>query len=163
MVLGTCLGQDTLRLLNGNILLVQIGEIEKNEISFLQYNRGRKSFIKREKSLVFSFTKKDQNEVVLYQFNPEIGNIYKEQEMRNYLVGERHASEYYNSRFYNYISFAGGAVAGYLVADDKLLAIAAPFVLSSIIIIPGARVKKNELNAALIDNSSYRDGYKRVA
>lgn len=156
-------GQDTLRFLNGKTLLVDIGMVAENEISFLLHGQKRKSLIKREKSLIFSYTKKGSQENIIYQYKPEYGNIYKVEEMRGYMVGERHAEQYYKARFYSYLAFATGALAGYAVTDDRGVAIVSPIVFSSLIIIPGARVKQNELNRSLLKNDSYRAGYKRVA
>ena len=156
--------QDTLRWLNGNVSEVSIGTIGDREITFLPYRTNKKSFSIREKNLLFSYTKEGGKEIMVYKYNPEIGNIYQEQEMRDYIIGEQHADQYYSSRLYNYLSFAGGVASGYLVSkEDNLLAVTAPLLFSSIIIIPGARVKKNELNKDLSTNLAYKEGYKRVA
>ncbi len=159
----TALGQDTLRFLNGNILLANIHAVEERDVVFSLQKKQKRSLLRREKSLIFSYTKQAAKEIVLYEYKPEHGNIYQVEEMRDYMLGERHADEYYHSRFYSYLSFATGVLAGYAVADDNALAIVSPIVFSSIIIIPGAKVRRNELNKTLLENGPYRSGYKRVA
>lgn len=157
-------GQDTLRLLNGNILIVHIENITEYEISYSETYKGKKSFRSRELGTIFSYSKEKAPEIMVYKYNPEIGNLYKVPEMRNYIVGERHADQFYHSRFYNYLGLAGGAAIGYLISDNGSPALfVTPILYSAIVIIPGAKVKKNELNAELFSNNAYRDGYKRVA
>ena len=156
--------QDTLRLLNGNVITVQIQKVDDREITYLHSFKGRNSLEKRELSTIFSYQKAQQEEVLVYSFNPEIGNIYKVDEMRNFMTGEKHADEFYHSRFTNILGFASGAIAGYTLSqEEEFVLLATPLLYSTIIIIPGSRVKKNVKNEDLIKQEPYRSGYKRVA
>lgn len=122
------------------------------------------SHFPKEKRNVFSFTKEGKSEVILYEYNPDKGNIYKVSEMRDFMKGEQEADQYYKSYLSNAFSVAGGILAGYYIADNRLLAVATPLITSSIVIIPGAKVKKNALNEDYYkSNEAYRQGYKRVA
>lgn len=155
--------QDTLRLLNGNTLYVKIGEINENTISFLRLDKAKKSFSERDKTDLFSYTREGGKEIFVYEYAPERGNIYEVKEMKMYMLGENEASDHYKSKVSNYFSFGAGAFAGYYLAQDKLFPIAAPLVISSVVLIPGVSVKKNEMNEAYRKTGPYRDGYKRAA
>lgn len=161
--LNGVVAQDTLRLLNGNVMEVEIGSISETEITFKpQLSRG-KSFQVRSTREIFSFQKQGKKEVIMYKYNPEIGNFYKEDEMRNFMVGERHAEDYHNTCVTKISAVGVGVVAGYFVADGGGLIVASPLVFSAVMMIPKARIQKNDFNKDLRTNQPYRAGYRRVA
>lgn len=156
--------QDTLRLLNGNEFLVNIKQVNEYSIDYTDPLDKKIKLRSRELSTVFSYRQKEQNEVLVYEYNPEAGNIYKVEEMRNYMIGERHADQYYTPLITNIIGLLAGGYAGYAIAENEELAfIATPLLISSVVTIPGSRVKKNDFNQNLRAIPFYRDGYRRVA
>jgi hypothetical protein len=156
--------QDTLTLLNGNQFFVNIKEVNDYFIDYTDPIDKKIRLRSRELSTVFSYRKKEQSEVIIYQYNPEIGNIYQVEEMRHFMTGERHADQYYTPLVSNIISLLAGGYAGYAIAESEELAfIATPLLISSIVMIPGTRVKRNDYNQQLRTASPYRNGYKRVA
>lgn len=155
--------QDSLKLLNGKILDVSIQEVEKHTIHFIETYKGKATYRQRHTSTIFSYREQFKPEVIVYEYNPEIGNIYQIDEMKDYILGERHADRYYKSSPVTFISIATGATAGYFLAQGDLAFVAFPLVFSSILIIPGAKVKQNPYNEKYMKNNAYFEGYKRVA
>lgn len=155
--------QDTLRTLDGEILDVKIERISEDEVTFSRIRKSRKTFSILEKEVVFSYTPKGQSEVLIYQYNPEIGNIYELNEMRDYMKGGRHARNDYNSILSTVLAFSAGVWAGSALSEGSHVVVAVPLVFSSILMIPGSRVKKNGYNENYLKNKAYKDGYKRVA
>ncbi|MEQ8625442.1 MAG: hypothetical protein RJQ00_03400 [Vicingaceae bacterium] len=156
-------GQDTLRLLNGKIMDVSIQEINENSITFVETYKGKANFRHRQLSTIFSYQELNKPEVIVYEYQPEVGNFYQIDEMRNYILGEQHADANYSSGFLNAISIATGTAAGYFLAQGDLAFVALPLVYSSILIIPGAKVKKRPYNTDYLNDEAYVAGYKRVA
>ena len=157
------LAQDSLKLLNGRIMNVSIQEINDKTITFVETYKGKASFRQRELNTVFSYQEFNKPEVIVYEYEPEVGNFYQIDEMRNFILGEQHADTAYGAALLNTISMATGATAGYFLAQGDLAFVAFPLVYSSILIIPGAKVKKRPYNAAYMNNEAYLAGYKRVA
>lgn len=163
LMLNGVIAQDTLKMLNGNIWIVKIERVNDNEISFFTLDKKKNALVVRETRNIFSMIREGQEEKIFYKYNPDIGNFYQLDEMRAYMVGERDAEKYYKSPVPSIISFGGGVVAGYLVSEGTSFAAVTPFVISTIMMIPGSKVKRNEKNAQNLKNNSYRAGYKRVA
>jgi uncharacterized protein YlzI (FlbEa/FlbD family) len=155
--------QDTLRLMNGNVLEVSIDSVSERVISFQSRSSTKTSFQERTTDEIFSFRKKGQKEVLVYKYNPDIGNFYKVDEMKRYIVGEQHADQYHNTTLTKISAVAVGTVAGYFVADGGGVVIASPILYSAIMMIPNARIQRNQYNNKLIENPAYKDGYNRVA
>lgn len=158
---GIC--QDTLRLLDGHVLEVKIKKISELEISYLRLKKNKELPGLLDREEVFSYKKKGEEEVQVYRYNPEIGNIYNLQEMKDYMVGEQHAREHYRPLVSNLIAFSAGVWSGSAIADGNHIFVASPLVFSSLLMIGGTRVKKGEYNENYLKNNAYRDGYKRVA
>jgi len=155
--------QDSLKLLNGKVLDVSIQKVEKHFIYFVETYKGKATFRKRQISTIFSYREQYKSEVILYEHNPEVGNFYQLDEMKDYMLGERHAETYYKTPVINFISIASGATAGYFLAQGDLAFVAFPLIFSSVLIIPGAKVKQNPYNEDYMRNNAYFAGYKRVA
>jgi len=157
------LAQDSLKLLNGKVIDVSIQEVNEEYISFVETYKGKANFRQRQLNTVFSYQELNKPEVIVYEYNPDIGNFYQVDEMRYFILGEQHADAAYSSALLNTISIATGATAGYFLAQGDLAFVAFPLVYSSILIIPGTKVKKRPYNANYMDSDAYLAGYKRVA
>ncbi|HEY9885667.1 MAG TPA: hypothetical protein V6C96_00255 [Vampirovibrionales bacterium] len=157
------LAQDTLRLLNGKVMDVSIQDLNERSITFVETFKGKASFRERQLNTIFSYQEFNKPEVIVYEYQPESGNFYQIDEMRNYILGEQHADSAYSSAFLNSISVLTGVSAGYFLAQGDLAFVAFPIVYSSILIIPGAKVKKRPYNSAYMNDDAYLAGYKRVA
>lgn len=156
--------QDTLRLLNGNVLDIKFIGISGVDLNYSEMFKGKSSIRTKDLSTVFSYKLRGEKEKIIYEYNPEAGNKYKIDEMRDFMEGQRQADRFYHSRTYNYIGLAAGLGAGYLLADDQSpVFFVTPLIYSAIIIAPGIKVKRNEMNKDLIDKVAYRDGYRKVA
>lgn len=156
--------RDSLKLLNGNIIPVKIEAVNENSLIYSQIIRGKIKLQRRDFNTIFSYIMNQQEEVIVYEYDPEIGNIYQREEMKDYMTGERHAEVHYQSAFYNYLGLLGGVGAGYYLAEEgEISMVAFPIIYSSIIIITGAKVKKHGQNEQYFSNGAYIDGYKRVA
>ncbi|MBL4707205.1 MAG: hypothetical protein JKY48_02025 [Flavobacteriales bacterium] len=155
--------QDTLKLLGGDLLEVKIGKITDEKISYAGTHKSKRYFRSVNTEEVFSYRLKDKSEVLVYKYNPEVGNIYEVGEMYDYMIGGRHAEKEYRPLVSNIFALGAGIWSGYAISDGSHVLIAAPLIFSSLILIPGTRVQKHDVNKNYRGNSAYRDGYKRVA
>jgi len=155
--------QDSLWLLNGNVLEIKFVNFSGIGLNYSEQYRGKTAYRSRDFNTIFSYKLKGKEETVIYK--PEEGETkYSVGDMRLYMRGLRQADQYYHSRATNYIGLAAGVGVGYLLANDESpVLFAMPVVYSGIVLATGVKIKKNALNKDLLTNGPYREGYKKVA
>ena len=164
LILGNLSAQDTIVHKNGNIFLVDILHVDDDVVEYKLWNKKNERIFQLDKFSIFSISKKNQEEKVLYSYDPNIGNIYEVDEMRLYIKGEQDAQQNYSSPPATIAAILGGVAGGYVLGQGNILGITAPIIVPALISITGARVKPHTVrDIDYIYLHPYRQGYKRVA
>lgn len=156
--------QDTIVHQNGNVFLVELIEIEEEYISYKLWNQENSRTFRLEKFATFSINRKNENEEIIYEFDPERGNIYEVDEMRIFIKGEQDAQAGFKSPLAIIAASIGGAAGGYLLGNGNFIGITALVAVPAIISIFPPKVKEESVrNPKYLPLEPYRLGYKRVA
>lgn len=156
--------QDTIVHQNGNVFLVDIIDKEGEFVSYKLWEVPESRTFRLEKFVIFSLKEENKEEEILYEFNPDIGNIYLVDEMRIFIKGEQDAQKFYTSPIATIAGVLGGAVGGYLLGQGNLIGIAAPVVVPALIFIPPVKIRSNAVrDEKYLNLIPYEQGYKRVA
>jgi len=157
--------QDTLLLMNGRTLncniLADTGTVFVFE---LVKKNGKIKVHELHKSDVFSVTKKDSLEYILYSPNPMMGDIYQVDEMRFYLAGENDARNNFTAWPTFIVGFVLCGGISYFGEEGLLLSIVPPLVYAVAQLIPKIKIREETISdMSYQHNDFYADGYEPPA
>jgi hypothetical protein len=164
--------QDTLNLINGSRLLVQM--IDTNATS-LRYSFKKKSETKIEtieKDEVFSIGYASGKEVVVYEQDTLSEDSYMSvEDMRAYIIGERDAIKGFKSPITTVTSAVVGVASGlmplFLITQWPSVSVFTPIPPAAYVGISGARwikISRNHVsNSKYLKSESYIEGYDHAA
>lgn len=170
--LENCFSQDTLNLINGSRLLVQM--IDSNATS-LRYSFKKKSEVKVEtieKDEVFSIVYASGKEVIVYEQDTLSDDSYMSiEDMRAYIVGERDAIKGFKSPVTTISSAVVGVASGlmplFLITQWPSVSVFTPIPPAAYVGISGARwikISRNHVsNPNYLKSESYIEGYDHAA
>src|SRR5690606_2493517 len=141
MHLSPLKAQDTILHQNGNIFLVEIIDIGDEYVSYKLWNKNNEQTYRLDRFSIFSISRTNQEEEILYAYDPEHGNIYEVDEMRIFIKGEQDAQAGFNSPFAIIGGAVGGAAGGYLLGQGNFIGITALVVAPALISIFPTKVK----------------------
>ena len=156
-------GQDTITLLSGKVINVEILETDSFAIS---YNYQKKNKTKKKtisSDLVFDITYQNGTIDTIYKTDPSIDQYLTIDEMQLFIWGEQDALKYYKATFTTIFGVAFGAGFGYLLHDGFYVA-GVPLVYTV-----GAGVSKISIrneeyrSSTVLSNPAYQEGYIKVA
>lgn len=157
--------QDTLLLMNGQRLICNITS-DSGTVIEMQVP-GRKGKLKaREihKSDVFSVIRKDSAEKVLYAQDEMFGDIFTEQEMRFYLVGEGDARNNYKAGHIFLIGVAACGTIAFLGGDGYITSVIPPVLYTVAQLIGKVKIRKETMRDERYQyNDFYAMGYEPPA
>lgn len=157
--------QDTLLLMNGQEMVCKILS-DTNTVIVMEVTKKNGKVKVREvhKSDVFSVTKKDSSEVVLYTQNEMFGDIYTEQEMRFYLVGEGDARNNFKAKHIFIIGLLACGAIAYWGEDGYITAVAPPVIYILTQMIGKIKIRKETMrDERYVYNDFYAYGYEPPA
>jgi hypothetical protein len=111
---------------------------------------------------VFAIHNPDGSKKVLYFYDPGFGNNYMEQEMQEFILGERDALLNYRGRFAFWGGVGFGAAAG-IALQRSVFSVTAPFVWSLGAAIPVIRIKEKYMSDPTLKTEPYKSGFARTA
>ena len=156
--------QDTIVHVNGGIFIVNLIEQDSQKVFYKLYDQPESRIFHLEKSSIFSISKGDGEQEVLYRYDPNIGNIYQVDEMRLFIKGEQDAGSRYRSRISNIASIIGGAAGGVVLGQGGILGLTAPLVTSALLSIPNPKIRpKTVRDMRYYSLQAYQHGYLREA
>ena len=156
--------QDTLRLLNGRILIVEITDDSGANVFFdAEKKNGRIKNYEVYKMEVFSIHKVDGEESVLYVQDPDMGYDLSVEEMRYFMAGQQDARAGYKAWPSMIGGFAFGAGTVFYF-EGGYAPFTTPFVYSLTMQIPYIKIKESSISDKKNTISDlYVEGYNRTA
>ena len=156
-------GQDTITLLSGKVIHVEILEADSFTITYnyIKKNKSRQKSIASE--LVFDITYQNGTIDTLYKRNPSIDQYLTVEEMQYFILGEQDALKYYKATLTTVVGVAFGAGFGYLLHEGFYVA-GVPLVYTI-----GAGVSKINIknegyrSTTTLSHPAYQEGYIKVA
>ena len=157
--------QDTLLLMNGQELICNVLHDTSTVIVMEVTKRNGKIKVREvHKSDVFSITKKDSSEVVLYTQNEMFGDIFTEQEMRFYLAGEGDARNNFKAKHVFIIGLLACGAIAYVGEDGYITAVAPPVIYMLTQMIGKIKIRKETMrDERYVYNDFYAYGYEPPA
>lgn len=157
---GYC--QDEILFLNGKILKGNI--LEKTKYEFTFEDESKKQFI-IDKYRVFSYTKKNEKESIVYEYDTLSGNFLKVEDMKMFVYGERDAHEGFKPHVANSLALGIGGVAGFMMQKDQSIAyVPIPLVYTAITLVFPTKVNQKRLkDKQYLKEDEYLRGYERIA
>jgi len=157
---GIC--QDEILFLNGKILKGKI--LDKTKYEFTFEDESKKQFI-LDKYRIFSYTKENQKESIVYEYDTLSGNFLKVEDMKMFVYGERDANLGYKPRFANTMALGLGAGAGFMMQKDQsFVYIPIPLLYTVVTLMFPTKVnQKNLKDKQHLKEDEYLRGYERVA
>lgn len=159
---GQSFAQDKLLFLNGKELNGSVLNVTKYELTFKD-DKNKELVIDNYR--LFSYTKSNQSEVLLYKYDTLEGNFLKEKDMKMFVYGEREAHQSYHSNVTKIGSLLAGGAAGFMMQKDQsFVYVAAPLIVTTITLPFGTKVRQRKLkNSDYLKEDEYLRGYERVA
>ncbi len=157
--------QDTLLLMNGQEMLCKILHDTSTVIVMEVTKKNGKVKVREvHKSDVFSVTKKDSAEVVLYTQNDMFGDIFTEQEMRFYLAGEGDARKNFRAKHIFLIGVLACGGIAYLGEGGYITTMAPPVIYILTQMIGKVKIRKETMSdERYVYNDFYSYGYEPPA
>ncbi|MFM9984299.1 MAG: hypothetical protein ACKVOK_03655 [Flavobacteriales bacterium] len=157
--------QDTLLLMNGQEMLCKILHDTSTVIVMEVTKKNGKVKVREvHKSDVFSVTKKDSSEVVLYTQNEMFGDIFTEQEMRFYLAGEGDARKNFKAKHIFIIGLLACGAIAYWGQDGYITSVAPPVIYILTQMIGKVKIRKETMSdERYAYNDFYAYGYEPPA
>ena len=155
-------GQDEILFLNGTLLKGKI--LNKTKYEFTFEDESKKQFV-IDKYRVFSFTKENEQESIVYEYDTLSGNFLKVQDMKMFVYGERDANLGYKPRFASLSALGVGATAGFMMQrDQSFVYIPIPlFYTMATLLFPTKVNRKNLKDDQYLKEDEYWRGYERLA
>lgn len=152
--------QDTILLLNGDVIISKIQSISPEEIRIVKpSNKNKETSIDMDR--VFSVKYSNGSEKIFYHQDTTIENYFTVEETRLFIFGEQDAAKAFKSPLSTATSFAIGTVSG---SFGSLLSVVPPVVYSFVAAAPKVRIKHNTVsNPDYLKYDTYILGYERVA
>lgn len=157
--------QDTLLLMNGRSLgcniLADTGTVFVFELT---KKNGKIKVHEIHKNDVFSVTKRNEAEYVLYSPNPMLGDIYQVDEMRFYLAGENDARNNFTAWPTFVVGFVVCGAISYYSREGLLLTLLPPVAYALVQLIPKIKIREETISdLSYQHNDFYADGYEPPA
>jgi hypothetical protein len=111
---------------------------------------------------IFAIHNPDGTKKVLYFYDPGFGNMYTEQEMQQFIFGERDALLNYRARFAFWGGVGFGAAAG-IAMQRSVFSVTAPFVWSLGVALPVIKIKEKYMTDTTLKTEPYKSGFARTA
>lgn len=159
------LTQDKILLMNGKEMdckivadtgFVVVYDVTKRsgKIKQLTSNRGE----------VFSYTKLDSTEVIVYSQDTTFGDIYNSGEMRAFLAGQADSRNNFKARHIAIIGFVSCATIAFLGKDGYFTAVGPPVVYTVVQLLGKVKIREKTMsNKNYKYNDIYADGYEPPA
>ncbi len=157
--------QDKLLLMNGSEVACHILSDDGTFMVFeLTKKNGKVKKREVHKSDVFSYTRADSAEHVLYLQDSLFGDIYTEDQMRIYLAGENDGRTRYHAIPTGVVGFLLCGTAAYLGQDGFLTLVGPPVLYALIQLAPKIRIREKFMSSPYYKyNDIYADGFEPPA
>lgn len=164
-----CRGQDSLFLMNGDILTTQILDTLPETVYCLhpkptKKDPERKLLLDRER--IFSIRYANGKERVFYTHDTMAGNFFTVPEMRNFVNGEQDADKYHRSRLEFWLGFGIGLGSGAVIPHygGYFFSYLPTFAYTGALLIPIIKVKAPNYKIRSQPHPDvYLIGYERIA
>ncbi len=139
--------QDTLLLMNGQELLCKI-KSDTSTVIVMEVTKKNGKVRLREihKSDVFSMTKQDSTEHILYTQNEMFGDIFTEEEMRFYLAGEGDARANFKAKHIFIIGLLACGAIAYWGGDGYVTAMAPPLIYTVAQLVGKIKIRESNIS-----------------
>jgi hypothetical protein len=156
-------GQDTITLLSGKVINVEILDTDSFAIS---YNYKKKNKTKQKTiaaDLVFDIAYQNGTIDTIYKRDPSIDQYLTVEEMQFFIWGEQDALKYYKATLTTVFGVAFGAGFGYLLHDGFYVA-GVPLVYTVGAGVSKITIRNGEYRSStILSNPAYQEGYIKVA
>lgn len=157
------IAQDTIVHRNGSVFVVDLLKEGEHQVIYKLWGQPDSRTYHLNKNSIFSIKKRNKATDIIYEYNPEMGNVYQVDEMRLFIKGEQDAQEF-SSPASNLLSLIGGAAGGYVLGQGGILGITAPMVVPVMINIIPPKVKERTVRDKRFSSiNAYRTGYQKEA
>lgn len=178
---GVCQsGGDKVNLMNGLTFEGSILDTTNGKVILQYFKKNKEKTIEFENYRVFSLSKVNEPEIIMYKQDTTVGNYLTEKEMRYYFLGEKDARKNYNPigvkitaavltfgislvDTYNKDTLSSKFTAGFFKSEPGLISIVAPFIITGLAAFPAVQISINKVSdKRYLTEQSYMDGFEKI-